>query len=163
MKVADVRLRSETNADVPFLRKLFGTTRIDVTFSSLPDQQKQQFIEMQFVAQRQHYRKTYQNAQFLIIESGEKRIGRLYLSRMESEIRIMDITLMPEARGNGIGSKLIRDVQDEARASGLAVTLHAEKMGQMSAYYERFGFEVVEEKEAHFFMKWNPKSVLIIE
>ena len=118
---------------------------------------------MQFNAQRQHYRKAYQNTQFLIIESNGKRIGRLYLSRMEDQIRIMDITLAPSSRGQGIGSNLIREVQDEARSAGLAVTLHAEKLGQMAKYYERLGFEVIEEKEAHFFMKWVAPSAIIIE
>lgn len=162
MTGANVVLRPEKQADLPFLRKLYATSRVDVTFSGLPEQEKQHFIRMQFDAQRKHYRTYYSDTDFLIIEEKGRPIGRLYLSQMAEEIRVMDITLMPSHRGKGIGGSLLRSVQDDAKLKGLAVTLHAEKLGNMAEYYKRFGFEVVGELDNHFFMKWTNRSSVII-
>lgn len=162
MSEAEIKLRPEKSSDVPFLRKLYATTRVDVTFSGLPDEQKQQFIRMQFDAQRQSYRSNYENAEFHIIERHGRPIGRLYVARLTQEIRVMDITIIPDHRKKGIGSGLLRSVQSEGRSIGLPVTLHAEKMGNMAEFYKRLGFEIVDEKEAHFFMKWFVGSSVII-
>ena len=157
----EVTLRPETNADVPFLRSLYATTRVDVTFSGLPEEQKKHFIDMQFNAQRTCYYNDYPNIDFSIIEVNRRPAGRLYLSRMPEEIRVMDISVLPAFRNKGIGSRLLRMVQDEARSRGLSVTLHAEKFGNMARFYERLGFEVTEEKQEHFFMKWTASSAII--
>lgn len=162
MTNSQVSLRPEKASDESFLRKLFATTRVDVTFSSLPPEQKQQFLRMQFDAQRYHYRTHYSRAEFSVIEQNGRAAGRLYVAPLEEEIRVIDITLMPAYRGKGIGTQLLRDVQDRARSMRLPVTLHAEKMGNMAEYYKRLGFEVVSELEAHFFMKWTSGSSIIV-
>lgn len=162
MNETEVKLRPEKSSDERFLRKLFATTRVDVTFSHLPEEQKQQFLRMQFDAQRHYYRNHYENARFLVIEYNGRPVGRLYTSRMPDQIRVMDITLIPEYRSKGIGSRLLTSIQDEARSLALPVTLHAEKLGNMARYYEKLGFEVVEEKETHFFMKWTAGASVII-
>ena len=161
MSNSEIRLRPEESSDLPFLRALFATTRVDVTFSNLPQEQKKHFIQMQFDAQRHHYCSYYQNTEFHIIEQDGCPIGRLYLSRMPDQIRVMELTISPEHRGKGIGSRLLKAVQAQAQSLGLAVTLHAEKMGNMVEFYKPLGFEVVEEKEAHFFMKWVARSSII--
>lgn len=157
-----IHLRPEKSSDETFLRSLFATTRVDVTFSGLPPDQKQLFLKMQFDAQRLHYRTKYKDTEFLIIEQYGRRIGRLYLCRMPDQIRVMDITLIPEHRNQGIGSGLIRSVQDEARTKGLPVTLHAEKVDQTADYYRHLGFEVAAELEMHYFMKWVAGSSVIL-
>ena len=162
MSESKIELRPEKSSDVPFLRKLYATTRVDVTFSGLPEEQKQQFIRMQFDAQRHSYRSNYENAEFHIIERNGRPIGRLYVARLAQEIRVIDITISPNHRNKGIGTGLLRSVQSEGKSMGLPVTLHAEKMGNMAEYYKRLGFEIVEEKEGHFFMKWVAGSSVII-
>lgn len=162
MNDSSIELRSEKMSDAAFLRSLYATTRIDVMVSPLPEEQKQQFIDMQFNAQTQHFRTNYANTEFLIIEKNRRPIGRLYVDRGPEEIRVMDITIMPKFRKHGIGSQLLRDIQSEARTSRVAVTLHAEKLGNMAEFYRRLGFEIVEEKEAHFFMKWVAGSSILI-
>ena len=135
---------------------------MDVIFSNLPEEQKQHFINMQFDAQRYHYQTYYDNAEFQIIEQNRRSIGRLYVDRMPDQIRVMDLTLIPERRNKGIGSRLIRAVQSQAKALGLPVTLHAEKLGSEVEFYKQLGFEIVGEKEEHFFMKWVAGASIII-
>lgn len=161
MSDSDLRLRPETERDIPFLRSLFATTRVDVTFSQLPEEQKKQFLRTQFDAQRHHYCSHFNNRDFQVIELNGQPVGRLYLARMSSEIRVIDIIISPKHRKQGIGSRLLKAVQSQAKALGLDVTLHAEKMDNMVEYYLPLGFEIVEEKELHFFMKWTASSSII--
>jgi GNAT superfamily N-acetyltransferase len=67
------------------------------------EEQKREFLDMQFRAQASHYREHYPDCEFLVIELEGERAGRLYIDRMEDEIRIVDIALLPAHRGGGIG------------------------------------------------------------
>jgi GNAT superfamily N-acetyltransferase len=162
MSQPNVHLRPETNADIPFLRTLYATTRVDVTFSGLPEEQKRQFLEMQFNAQHHHYRTQYENTTFSIIEVNRHPAGRLYTSRMTDQIRVVDISLTPQYRRQGIGAGLLRSIQLEAQSLGLPVTLHAEKMGSVVDFYKQLDFEVLDETTTHFFMKWVAGASVIV-
>ena len=123
MKEPNIKLRPEETSDLPFLLALYASTRMDVALSGLPDAQQREFIEMQFHAQRYSYHSNYVNAQFAIVEKDGRPVGRLYLSRMPAETRVIDITIAPEYRNQGIGSTLLRAVQTEAKMDGVPVTL----------------------------------------
>ena len=158
----DIQLVAEKPSDEKFLRALYSTTRTDVKFSALPPEQKQQFINMQFDAQRYHYRTQFQNVDFWIVKQNGRSVGRLYLSETPEELRVIDISLVPECRRKGIGSRLLRSIQIDAGSRKLPVTLHAEKHGGTKPFYERLGFEVVEEKKTHYFMKWTKDTQVLI-
>jgi len=100
---------------MPFLYRLFASTRLDVQMVDWSAAEKEQFLRMQFDAQHSHYQKYFATAQFSIILSGNgESIGRLYLHQGEDEFRIVDISLMPKHRRRGIGSAIISDIMDRA-------------------------------------------------
>jgi len=107
--------RPITKEDVPFLQQLYGSTReSELNQTTWSAAEKHSFIEMQFNAQHRHYQEHFGNARFdLILKDGEP-IGRLYVNRRPDEIRVIDIALMPELRGHGIGSRLMEQLIDEA-------------------------------------------------
>ena len=72
--------------------------------------------------------------------------GRLYLRRGETEIRIVDIALLPEHRGNGVGERAAGRVLDEADAAGRRVTIHVARVDPALRLYQRLGFSVAEDK-----------------
>jgi ribosomal protein S18 acetylase RimI-like enzyme len=74
---------------------------------------------------------------------------RLYLHRGDTEIRIVDIALLPEHRGKGVGTTLLRDVI----AEGKRVTIHVERMNPALRLYERLGFEVAEDKGVYLLLE----------
>jgi ribosomal protein S18 acetylase RimI-like enzyme len=84
--------------------------------------------------------------------------GRLYLNRGDSEIRIVDIALLPEHRGKGVGSALLRDLLAEADAHGKRVTIHVERMNPALRLYERLGFSVAEDKGVYLFLERQLKT-----
>ncbi|MHA3773188.1 N-acetyltransferase family protein [Verrucomicrobiota bacterium sgz303538] len=149
-------LRPVQVEDMPFLREVYASTRADeLALVSWTDEQKAEFCRMQFEAQDKHYREHYPKAQFLIIEHGELPVGRLYVDRWPREIRIMDIALLPEHRSKGIGSVLIRELQQEAQASGKTLSIHVEKFNPALRLYDRLGFRPIEDKGVYHLMVWQ--------
>jgi ribosomal protein S18 acetylase RimI-like enzyme len=150
-------LRAITREDMPFLLHLYGTTREEeLALTNFSDQEKDVFILQQFEAQHTTYTVRYPRARFDLIVKNGLPIGRLYVDRREKEIRIMDVALLPEWRGQGIGSFLMGKLLDEGRAAGLPVCLHVEQNNPRAfAWYQRLGFAPVSNNDTHVFMAWS--------
>jgi GNAT superfamily N-acetyltransferase len=151
-----LRLRSITPKDTSFLARVYASTRWEeLAPTGWSDEEKVVFCRRQFNAQSAHYREHYPDAAFAIVEKDGHGIGRLYVARWEKEIRIVDISLLPESRGAGLGTKLLRDLQDEARSAGKSLTIHVERFNRALALYQRLGFEQVEDKGVYLLMRWG--------
>lgn len=149
-------LRPITPEDVPFLAAVYASTRWDeLAPTGWSEEEKAVFCRRQFDAQSAHYREHYPDAAFQVIEKEGRGIGRLYVARWEREIRIVDISLLPEFRGTGIGTKLLRDLQDEARSAGKSLTIHVERFNPALRLYQRLGFQQVEDKGVYLLMRWS--------
>jgi ribosomal protein S18 acetylase RimI-like enzyme len=134
-------LRSTTDADLPFLLRLYATTRAD-ELAQVPwtDEQKASFVLQQFEAQHAWWQEHYTGARFELVLVGGQPAGRLYVDVWEREVRIVDIAMMPEFRRGGIGTLLLRRVFREADAAGKPVSIHVEVFNPARALYERLGF-----------------------
>jgi len=152
-------LTPATTADTEFLFEVYAASR-DAEMTLLPwtDVQKRAFLRMQFEAQDRHYRAHYPNAQFQVIHHEGRAIGRLYVHETADEIRIMDIAILPDWRGIGIGSGLLRDILARAASSTRAVTLHVEHNNAARRLYDRLGFRPAGEEGVYLRMQWNPGS-----
>jgi ribosomal protein S18 acetylase RimI-like enzyme len=117
------------------------------------DAQKDAFLRMQFDAQDAWWRENYAAASFDVIVVDGESAGRLYVHRGPSEIRIVDIALIPEHRGGGVGSRLLRELLAEADSAGKKVTIHVERMNPALRLYERLGFAVAEDKGVYLFLE----------
>jgi ribosomal protein S18 acetylase RimI-like enzyme len=117
------------------------------------DAQKHTFLRMQYDAQDAWWRENYAQASFDVIVADGEPVGRLYVHRGESEIRIVDIALLPEYRGGGIGTRLLQDLVDEADAAGKSVTIHVERLNPALRLYERLGFSLAEDKGVHLLLE----------
>lgn len=149
-------LRTVRQEDFPFLERVYASTRAEeLAVTDWSAAQKDTFIHQQFTAQDAHYRRHYPTAQFLVVEIDGFPAGRLYVDRWSREIRIMDIALLPETRGKGIGTRLIGELQEEARTAGKALSIHVEKFNPALRLYERLGFKAVEDKGVYILMEWR--------
>lgn len=151
-----ISFRPETDDDIEFTARLFNTTREEeLKPVPWPDEQKAVFLRQQFNAQRIHYRTHYDRAEYsIILENGEP-IGRLYLNRLPDDIRIVDIALMPEHRGRGIGTLLLREILDSASAEGKSVSIHVEMYNPAMRLYERLGFRQIDTYGVYHLMEWR--------
>jgi ribosomal protein S18 acetylase RimI-like enzyme len=137
----NIQLRPERADDRPFLFDLYASTREDeLSRTGWDGATTRAFLRMQFDAQHAHYTTYFSDASFNIIEANGQPIGRLYVHRQLSEIRIMDIALLPEWRNAGIGTALLRSIVNEAESTGVVVTLHVERWNPARRLYERLGF-----------------------
>ena len=153
-------LRVAIAEDAAFLQRVYASTRAEeLAMTDWSEEQKAAFCLHQLSAQDSHYRQHYPTAVYSVIERGSERAGRLYVDRWEKEIRIMDITLLPEYRGAGIGTKLLRVLQEEARSAGKVLSIHVEKFNRARHLYERLGFQVAQDKDVYLLMEWRGTEV----
>ena len=85
-------------------------------------------------------------------------IGRLYLRRSHRELRIVDIALLPEFRGRGIGSRLLTAVLREAQSDDIPVRIHVENFNPAMKLYKRLGFRRESEDGVYHLMHWVPST-----
>ena len=139
-------LRQASADDVNFLQTVYASTRAD-ELTQLPwnEEQRSAFIRMQFTAQRQHYLKNYPNARQDLILIDDQPIGRLYVNR-GNELHIIDIAVLPEHRGQGIGTAIIKTLIDEATEARKATTIFVESFNRSRQLFERLGFKEIEKE-----------------
>jgi GNAT superfamily N-acetyltransferase len=119
-------------------------------------EQQQAFVRSQFAAQQDHYTKKYPAASHDIIMADNRPVGRLYVARLDQEIRIVDITLLPAERNDGIGSYLIKQLLDEANRSGKKTRIYVEEFNPSLRLFERLGFSPSEQHGIHLLLQCNP-------
>src|SRR5947209_8543418 len=153
---ARLAFRPISEADLPFLARLYASTRTEeLAVTPWSEAQKAAFLKQQFEAQHAHYQTHYQGTDFLVIEQAGMLVGRLYLARWQREHRIVDIAFLPEHRRKGFGEALLRDLLDEAAAAGKPVSIHVEKFNPAMALYRRLGFAAAADAGAYDLMRWE--------
>src|SRR5215204_3465667 len=131
-------LRRIEPGDEAFLYRVYVSTRAaEMDLVDWSESDKQAFLRQQFTAQHTHYQQHYAAAAFQVVLRGDAMIGRLYVDRGPNEIRIIDIAILPEYRGHGVGTRLVRDLLGEARREQKVVTIHVERFNPALAWYQR--------------------------
>lgn len=155
-----ITLRLATDADYDFMRRLYHSTRAEeMEHFPFDDAQKSAFLDQQFAAQFEHYGIHYPTLERNIIESDGKPIGRMWIDEWRDQIRLVDIALMPEWRGSGVGSMLLHDVLRRGEKAGKPVTIHVEAYNPALRLYQRLGFEKIDTNGVYLLMRWSPPQV----
>ena len=154
------QVRAITPADDTFLMCLYGDTREDELSQAgnLTPEQKAAFVEMQYLAQTRYFQDKYPNASFDLLLVGSTPIGRRYVDRQKEVINIIDLTLKPERRGNGIGTKIMNEIMEEAREKKLVITLYLQKTEKCWNLFERMGFRSIADDGVNFLMELDPQN-----
>jgi ribosomal protein S18 acetylase RimI-like enzyme len=152
-----ITLRPVSSSDRDFLLHVYASTR-EEELAPVPwtEAQKAAFIEQQFEAQDRHYREHYAGASLDVVEWDGAPAGRLYVARWTDEIRIIDIALLPEFRGRGIGTRLLRGLLDEAARARRRVSIHVEKHNPALRLYARLGFAPIADRGVYLLMEATP-------
>ncbi len=154
--VIGLGFRPILEADRDFLYAVYASTRQEeLKLTDWDESGKAAFLDMQFSAQHQHYQQNYKNTDFLIVMFNDMAIGRFYIARWLNEIRIVDLSLLPEYRNRGYGSKILNDVLDEAAETGKNVSIHVERFNPARNLYFRLGFEKKGEHGIYDFLEWS--------
>ncbi len=154
-----ITLRPVCDLDSEFLFAVYASTRAEeLAQVGWNETQREQFLRMQFEAQRQCYQNDYPGAEFqIILVGGGQPVGRFYVHRRVKEIRIMDIALLPEFRRGGIGTALLNEVLAEGARTSRPVSIHVEVFNPALRLYERLGFRQVSLHGVYYLLEWRGK------
>lgn len=160
MASGEITLRPITAADMEFLLRLYASTR-EAELQQVPwtPEQKAAFVRQQFEAQHAYWQENYTDTSWDLVECDGEPVGRLYVARWPDEIRIVDIALVPEYRGAGLGTRLFRELLVEADRLGKKVSIHVEIYNPARRLYERLGFVQAGDRGVYLLMERPPIAV----
>jgi RimJ/RimL family protein N-acetyltransferase len=152
--VGPISLRPIRDDDDAFQRALFASTRVD-ELATLPPGIRQQFVDSQYDLQRRHYLAEFSRAEWSIIEHLRLPIGRLIVDDRPESLLLVDIALLSERRGYGVGTECIRSLMlrviDTQRA--LILSVRSDNVAAQRLY-TRLGFVGVGEAGGYIRMNF---------
>jgi len=155
LQTRSLSLRAATPHDAAFLLQVYASTRMDELKAIAWDEnQKLAFVKMQFDARQRQYREVYPHAVCSIILKDDQPIGTILVDRNDREIRLVDISILPEHRNAGAGTQLVVKLLEDATVAALPVNLHVLKTSDAVRFYQRLGFSKIEEDDAYLKMIW---------
>jgi ribosomal protein S18 acetylase RimI-like enzyme len=155
-RIVSLTLRPVQEQDEALLFEIYSSSRAEeMALVPWDAATRQAFLQMQFSAQQKHYRAYFPDAQHDMILSEGQSVGRLYVDRRETEIRILDLTLLPETRGRSIGTLVIQDLMKEAAHSNKSLSIHVESFNRSLELFQRLGFVKTDESGVSWLMEWR--------
>lgn len=136
-----IALRPVGPDDQLFLDALYASSRPDLRHMNADAPFVDGLIRMQQRVQMVGFQQNFPDAQHWIVLRHEQSIGRLVLDVASTDVRLVDIVILPEARGGGVGTALLCAVQRFARDRGLGMSLAVLKNNTVARnLYARLGF-----------------------
>lgn len=155
----NITFREVTPGDRAFLGELYISTRLEeLSVTGWAPEVIRAFLQQQFEAQTAHYEQHYlqHGAIFRIILERGHPVGRLYTFPGSEELRVVDIALIPGARGRGLGSAILVDLLSK---SDKPVTIHVEKQNPAMRLYQRLGFTKIGEHGYYDLLECRPAAI----
>ena len=152
-------LRPARDDDETFLYDVFCTTWADEV-AALPNPKlATHMLRIQYTAQERRFRTGYPDHQRLVILHDGERAGRLYLSISDTMVHALDMTLLPEFRSKGFGSRVVGDLLQIAEDTGRSATLRvARRNTRATALYHSLGFQLVTMDDLDNYFEWTPNA-----
>lgn len=160
MRLADggaLALRPVAPGDEEFLYGLYLSTRErELSQVEWAEGQKEQFARWQFELQRREYDARFPDAEYDVILVDGRAAGRIWVGTDGTQIRLLDIALLPEFQNRGVGTLLLRRLVESARRAGLPLRHMVFVLNdEAHRFYERLGFAVIEDLGAYKHMEWR--------
>ena len=138
-----VQLRAETPDDEEFLRRLITQTiTLELGADRWPEPMRTQLLTIQYQNRRMGPRAGFPEGESYVLHSNDVAAGWIFFVRTQTEIHIVEIMVLPEFRGQGIGAEVIRQVMALAGGKPVRLTVNVLNEGAIRLY-ERLGFRRV--------------------
>lgn len=140
----DISLRPVRNSDYNFLWNLHKATMktyVDETWGWNEDFQKE-YLDDNFDTQIGQ-----------IIECDNKSIGVIEVKEQDNSVYLINLELVPEFQGRGIGTYRIKRIAEENLEKNKSIKLQVLKVNPAQRLYRRLSFKVIDETETHVIMK----------
>jgi ribosomal protein S18 acetylase RimI-like enzyme len=155
-----ITLRPETSpgdpvSDEPFLRRLIlDTIAGELSASAWPEPMRSHLLGVQYTARRHSSRESFPDAASHVIEMDGVNAGWVLVNTMPHEVRLVEIMVLPELRGRGIGVAVLSQLISGAAAAGKPVRLNVNVTNHAAIrFYERLGFCKIEQDELQYLME----------
>lgn len=157
---ASISLRAVAPDDEELLLQIYASTRADeINQVAWSDEQKSVFLRWQLEMQRRDYEARFPHADYDIILFKGRPAGRLWVARVEDQIRLLDIAILPEYQNRGIGAYLLQRLITESEKVGKPLRHWIFKSNTAARrFYERLGFRLIEDDRAYLFMEREPSG-----
>ncbi|HLN61494.1 MAG TPA: GNAT family N-acetyltransferase [Symbiobacteriaceae bacterium] len=145
--------------DESFLFQVYAETRRDeVAAWGWAPAQQEAFLRMQFQLQQRSYAMQFPGAGHQVILHEGVPAGQVMVLRLPDSIRLIDMAVLPDFQGKGLGTAVLQGLQAEARQAGkpLQLSVRKENMGARRLY-ERLGFITTAQSETQYAMEWRPE------
>ena len=137
-----ISTRPALSTDLEFLANVYkGTRQDEMDGWGWPAAQQESFARMQFQARRMWYSSMYPDALECLIVRGDMPVGSVITRSSATELRVVDIAILPEHRNLGIGGHLISSLVKNAVASNQRFTLSVLRSNPAIRLYERLGLQ----------------------
>jgi len=104
--------------------------------------------------QQNDYRECFMPHKNKVIVCNSEEAGFLETSEEDNIVYIVELEILPEYQGKGIGSSIIKDIIEYASGAQKRVKLGCFKINtDAKRLYERLGFKVIEETETHYILE----------
>jgi len=151
--VENILLKSANDDDDKFLREVFfDSRRVELEFSGLPLEQINSLLSMQYAAQKQSYKASFPNSHQFIVKIDNKKAGQLLINSEQTAVKIIDIAVLSDFRGKGIGSFLLEKLKSDYEMINLMV--FKMNFGAIRLY-EKHGFIVTADTGSYLEMEWK--------
>lgn len=148
--------RPAAATDQDFLARLYASTRDDLKSLTADPAFVASIIGMQQRAQASGYRHSFPDAVYLVLEQEGEPVARIVVNVSSAEMRLVDIAVMPQVRGKGFGSAVLRALQQCAAENKLPLTLAVHHSNpNAKRLYQALGFQSRSFDEMSEQMIWN--------
>jgi ribosomal protein S18 acetylase RimI-like enzyme len=156
-----VTLRPESPQDAAFIRRLIlETVTLELGAAEWPEPMRSHLMEIQCDGRRKSPSVNFPGATNSVIQADGADAGWVVVAVMPGEVYLAEIMILPELRGTGIGTAVLKTVLDTARQAGIPVRLTVNTTNHAAIrLYERLGFRRTERGAAsavQHLMEWSP-------
>jgi ribosomal protein S18 acetylase RimI-like enzyme len=150
-------MRRATPDDEAFLFDVFCTTWQKEVAAMPNPKLVQHFLRIQYTAQNNKFALRFPGHERWVILHEDKRAGRFFLHRSPSMLQIVEITMLPEFRSVGIGTKILGEVMADAAQHDQTVSLRVARRNVRAAnLYNAIGFHLVAMDDQDSYFEWTP-------
>ena len=156
-----ISARPQTPADADFIEDLVIAVREnELGYRELPPTERNKLLREQNHLQLAHYLRVYPQAHYSIIEADKKPIGRLYVDQSPTHIHIVELSILPDFQGHGIGKTYVESIMAESIRTKVPITLSVTKDNSALRFYEKLGFQTRKvTSPTHHVMYWKPLEI----
>lgn len=130
--------------DEPELRTIYRSTRAaELEAVGWPGAAIDAFCNQQYDLQQAHYERVYPDLERrVLLDSSSSVVGQVAVDRQPHLHTLVDLSVLQQHRGKGLGTMLLESVTAAADAAEVPVALTVTRGNPAQRLYERNGFQI---------------------